>query len=95
MGVLTYKEKQVIDYFYQKNIWRQGFLKYAFFSRKIKFLFGNDMTVYERKKLFDNLIKKDYFIVQYRDINKSKKMLYQLRNNLIKNKQETYTIIFD
>jgi len=92
---LNYKEKQVIDYFYQKNFWKQGFLKYAFFSRKIKFLLGNEMSIYERRKLFDNLIKKDYFIVQYRDINKSKKCLYQLRNTLTRDKQETYTIIFD
>lgn len=95
MVVLTYKEKQVIDYFYKKNLWKQGFLKYAFFSRKIKFLLGNDISVYERRKLFDNIVKKDYFIVQYQDKTKSKKCLYQLRNNLIKNKNEKYTIIFD
>ena len=44
MVVLTYKEKVVLDYFYEKNLWKQGFLRYSFFSKKIKFLLGGEVS---------------------------------------------------
>ena len=95
MVVLTYKEKVVLDYFYEKNLWKQGFLRYSFFSKKIKFLLGGEVSTYERRKIFDNIVKNNYFIIKDYKVKKSRKVLYQLRTSIITNLREPYTLIFD
>ena len=95
MVTLNYKAKVVLEYFYKKNLWKQPFLRYAFFSKKIKFLLGGDISTYERRKIFDSLVANNYFIIQDYKVKKSRKVLYQLRTSVRTNLKEQYTIIFD
>lgn len=95
MVTLTYKAKVVLEYFYKKNLWKQPFLRYAFFSKKIKFLFDGEISTYERRKIFDSLVANNYFIIQDYHVKKSRKVLYQLRTSIISNLKEPYTIIFN
>ena len=86
-------EKKVLDYFYLKCLYKNGFLKYSFYSKKIKYLIGDLLSVYERRKIFNNLVKLDYFIVQTHP--SKNKYLYQLRSTIYRTKEEPVTIVFD
>tara|TARA_R110002012_G_scaffold41999_4_gene114588 strand:- start:173 stop:448 length:276 start_codon:yes stop_codon:yes gene_type:complete len=91
--MLNHNEKKVLDYFHSKRLYKNGFLKYSFFSKKIKYLIGDELSVYERRKIFNNLVKLDYFITQTHP--SKNKYLYQLRTTIYRGKEETITLIFE
>jgi hypothetical protein len=61
MGRLSTNEKKVIDYFKSKKYFKEGFLKFGYWNRRIKFILDNQITKYELKKLFYGLVSKKYF----------------------------------
>jgi len=61
---LTYYEKKVVNLFKSCNYYSNGFLRFSFWKRRIKNLVGDKLTPYQIRKLFNNLVKNNYFIRQ-------------------------------
>ncbi len=64
MGRLTKNEKLLIDYFTFKNYHKQGFLKFGYWSRRIKNKLGTELNQYEIRKIFCLLVERKYFNIQ-------------------------------
>lgn len=64
MGRLTKNEKILIDYFTSKNYQKQGFLKFGYWSRRIKNLLGTELNQYQIRKVFCLLVDRKFFNIQ-------------------------------
>ena len=88
-------QKKVINYFNKKKVYKLGFLKYSFFSRKINYIFKNELSNYEIRKIFNYLIENDYF---HKIKNRKRSYLYEYKDKNTKSyyrKNDSITIIFD
>jgi hypothetical protein len=70
-------QKKVINHFNKKKICKLGFLKYSFFSRKINYIYENQLSNYEIRKIFNSLVEDDYF---YKLKNRKRSYLYEYKN---------------
>jgi hypothetical protein len=61
---LNHYEKEIVKKFKHKNYQSNGFLRYSFWSKRIKDLYGEVLTKYERRKIFNNLLHCNYFFRQ-------------------------------
>ena len=61
---LGYYEKLVVKKFRKKKYEKNGFLRYSYWSRRLKDMFGDKLTKYELRKIFNNLLENEYFFKQ-------------------------------
>ena len=64
---LGYYEKLALKKFKTKKYYKNGFLRYSYWSRRLKDMFGEKLTKYELKKIFNNLLHNKYFNKQKTD----------------------------
>ena len=87
-------ETKVINYFNKKKYYNSGFLRSSYWNRRIKNLLLGDATNYERKKIFQNLLKYGFF---YKQQTLQNSYIYQFvgkkKNKIISERE--YTISFD
>ena len=61
---LGYYEKLALNKFRYKKYERNGFLRYSYWGKRLKDMFGDKLTKYEIKKIFNNLLENKYFYKQ-------------------------------
>lgn len=83
MSRLKGNERKLVEYFNKKKYYDGGFLRYSFWYNRIKYFLGNSYTKYEVRKLFIDLLEKEYFISKK---NKIRSYTYQFRNKKIQEK---------
>ena len=64
---LGYYEKLVLKKFKDKKYYRNGFLRYSYWGRRLKDMLGDKLNKYELKKIFNNLLLNNYFNKQKTD----------------------------
>ncbi len=88
--------KKVVNHFNKKKMHKLGFLKYSFFFRKINYIFKNELSNYEIRKIFNSLLEENHF---HKIKNRKRSYLYEYKD---KHETKDYyrskdpiTIIFD
>lgn len=93
---LGYYEKLVVKKFRKKKYEKNGFLRYSYWSRRLKDMFGDKLTKYQIKIIFNNLVENQYFFKQKLD---KSAYTYQFINKEKKDSKDVdesrFTIVFD
>jgi hypothetical protein len=93
---LSYYEKLAVEKFRYKNYDKNGFLRYSYWSRRLRDMFGEKLTKYEIKKIFNSLLEHNYFFI--RKIGKSSNTYQFINKEKLESKnvdKSKFTIIFD
>lgn len=92
---LSNNDRKVIDHFIKKNYHKNGFLRSSFWNRRIKTLLFGYAGNYERRKIFQNLIKYKYFHKQ-KTTNNSYMYEFNKKYRTLENREEKlFTVTFD
>ena len=58
---LNGKHRKIVEYFNKKKYYNSGFLKYNSWYNRMNYLLGDDLSRYEKRKLFVDLVELKYF----------------------------------
>ncbi len=84
-------ETDFYNYLIEKDY--QGFFRYGFYKRIMKYFFGNEVSEYRCRKIFNNLVAKDCF---YRiDPHGRRCYLYMLKVETPKTAKKIGLVVFE